>query len=600
MTSVGGPTSIPQPSPQNYGRKQSRQGKGSKIAHLSQNIKTPPPQGKTQHTAATLVKNPSPVEEKTSGLSETIILKKDVSDLSQKHKQYDREAEKFLAANNFKAAFEKRALAASLPIVDTEHPLYPLNTAMQSKSTFSVDWGPNTVDDPKATFGAHFHSLDSDALKGTSLNIKQRVIDGEKKDIIELQLTHHTRAALQKNIEAIQKNVDTFTDSLPLQMKNDGVKAIKVTTCGYNFPKRDPTTGNFSSKDGYEIKDSALEINFEGYGKVVIPTNKDYFTLYNDIKIELDSSLPDGEAAKRAQQMLSMLGCGPILSQQTEEDGLKVKIWVLFRTLYPGPAYKMERDPSLHNLTSDQLKDLIRQKVPEMKDHFETYLDNPKKMNLIDNLPEKKVWAVQDLANKMREKGAYGLMSGIGLKTQDFSVTAHTISCILKTGSLSSKERFKTGLIIKGASSDVDMKRGGGDQVFTRLINKETSQYEVNKFIISGAAQILFDLDSIHFGAYAYDKDLYGSKIGYDYPIRKNMIDFASTANRLNEVMIKNRIPPTYIRGVLVQSEENKKKLIEVFEEKGLVQDGKINGIAIADFIHVGNQFTPEMWKKAA
>lgn len=59
--------------------------------------------------------------------------------------------------------------------------------------------------------------------------------------------------------------------------------------------------------------------------------------------------------------------------------------------------------------------------------------------------------------------------------------------------------------------------------------------------------------------------------------------------------MVKERIPPEMIIGIVAKTPETKTALVSYLKEGGLVQNGAIFGRPIDNFIHVGNTITPNM-----
>jgi hypothetical protein len=82
-------------------------------------------------------------------------------------------------------------------------------------------------------------------------------------------------------------------------------------------------------------KGSATEIVFEGVGKVILGNNKESGCMYNWIQVEMEPNLPAGEGLHKLQQMLTTLGLGPVLGQQTSESDERMKIAQLVRAFYP-------------------------------------------------------------------------------------------------------------------------------------------------------------------------------------------------------------------------------------------------------------------------
>ncbi len=144
-------------------------------------------------------------------------------------------------------------------------------------------------------------------------------------------------------------------------------------------------------------------------------------------------------------------------------------------------------------------------------------------MEEVEIYPGKTVWAVTDLADKMRKNGALGLIHGIGKEDLEFKETAEILVKILKNGALSSQDRFQNGLFITGMSSEADLRSGGGDQVFTRLVTEETKGSMTNIYGM-GKIQILFDLDVVNRGGTPIRKISMAKRIPIQQPIERETI----------------------------------------------------------------------------
>ena len=62
--------------------------------------------------------------------------------------------------------------------------------------------------------------------------------------------------------------------------------------------------------------------------------------------------------------------------------------------------------------------------------------------------------------------------------------------------------------------------------------------------------------------------------------------------------MIKERVPPESIIGVLVPDETTKKIMVDHWQSLGLVQNGTILGKPVDKFIHVGKNLSNDLLSK--
>ncbi len=433
-----------------------------------------------------------------------------------------------------------------------------------------------------------------------------------------------------------------YTDIRSFIQSEKGKKILKEN----QGIKADPT--NFTSRYGFLPSGaSTVEVTFEGLGKAIISKNSYYESLKNDLQVEIDAQLPPGEGAKRVQQILSLLGCGPILGIQREEDAKKIQLMILFRTYFPFQANKLENSDEFPRLTFEELTKRVittvnkidpkaeierieqeRKNVEknisllraEQKQHIALTIEKYKALFVdeasvkkhlkthtkqVEVFPGKITWASTDIADQIRAAGGIGLMSGVTAVSVEGAVK--TLSHILKGGMLASKNRFEAGMIVPGASSEDDLRYGGGNQVFTRLINENNKHYNINQYPFANDIQILYDLSTVELGAYAYERDIYGSKVGDTYKKRNNLAVFATMADRTdNEVMIKDRIPPSHICGLAVNIKMKEQILAGLREEGLIVKDEKgvevINQVPVDQFIHFVDpdqaQFQSDWWNQ--
>src|SRR5262249_49238559 len=146
---------------------------------------------------------------------------------------------------------------------------------------------------------------------------------------------------------------------------------------------------------------------------------------------------------------------------------------------YPKKAYELENTQQFYETSIDDLKRLIVESEKGMEDIFKKYLVNKEAMQKIEIAPEVWVWSIPDLADRMKEKGAIGLMCG-------FTGNEETLVSILNEGSLCSQERFESGKgLAAGTSPGQDHIHGGAGVVFTRIITKKMIETKQKQYVES-------------------------------------------------------------------------------------------------------------------
>ena len=502
----------------------------------------------------------------------------------------------------FQSAFmiELKAVEA-FPLAPT-HPLHNMGEAILEGSAKQYD----------SKMGANFGSMDSSVVKGGHLHATQRKIDGVLINSFDFKISHYARDELTKYMNAIIYHPTVFISSLP----PDLASRVHINA-NYNvrqtYKRYDESNNQFTSFGEYGLPAGAKEIVFDGIGKIIIGHPD---CMYNWIQVEMNVpavSIP-GEEVRRLQQILAVTGLGPVLGKQPPESDERMKIAQLFRAFYPAQCTEMDTKKEFYQWPLEKLKQEIIKRELGMEAIFKKYLvDQPELVKKVEIQPGKEVWGILDLGQLMKKKGAWGLMTGIGNSGGWDSAKAAVVRALTQ-GAMSTEQRFQTGVFKTGCSPDSDLRGGGGDQVFTRLLNtKVNTNNGTRSFPFSGAAQILWNLDTVAQRVpYCFPSDCFGIRSKFDdidysfYKNRKSLEEFSEQArSTLNEVMVKNVIDPSHVKGILVFDQQKKDDLIEHLKKNNLAKerpDGKIlityaNREVLADeFIHVSTFFKQEFW----
>jgi hypothetical protein len=507
----------------------------------------------------------------------------------------ERVAQSYLTANNYTKAWQVRMLAAQA--IAPAPPLGDLAVELQSEH-------------PK--LGLRLQPVDTSLFKNHTLAVqKRKYADGQTQLHVNAKLSHHARVHIQSTLNAIESNSKTLLTALPKGF----CKNINVTTDRLQYQGRETKAGkkwegDFSkdvNNHGYYYYSAEVKvIEFEGVGKVKIG-NKDWVRGgYNHLSIELDPNISEAEAAAKLNIIFAALGLGPVSSTSRAEDVERIKVMQLFRAFYPKEAHAFEREAKSFEESVESLKNRIAIKVPAMQNKFKHYLvDHPELIYQQEVYSDQMVWAIEGLAQEVRNAGGYGLMAGVF--GADFTDATKRLTSMLRTGALSTQDRFQLGIIAAGASVDEDIRTGGAESVFTRLLtNGMPKSPNIGNYPLIGKLQILYDLDLVERVGFVYASDKYGTKEESDYQTRPNVVELAQRAAsnaygyRENEVCIRSRIPPQYIKGVLVKDNNEKTELIKALRAEGLITLNTsnhecINGVPIDQFIHIGD-FQPEYW----
>lgn len=484
------------------------------------------------------------------------------------HKLCKQTADALLAAGRHEEAFALLSSAArSIPIYKADaHPLFDLKSVFEN-----LQKGPL---DPQ--IGAHFSGLDTGTLKSGSFAVRERQINGKNIARFDFSINLLEREQFGKQLENILSNFDAFYASLPPGLCT-GVK-IREEDYVYYQVKNNIVNLNESRKIA---TNGAIKIEFEGLGTITIGKDPDCLTLYNAVTVELDQYQEPGIALEKLNQALTVLGLGPILQPQRQEDDERMKIGQLFKAYYPAKAYQLERTSAFYELPLDDLKAKMIQEEPEMEAIFRKYLvEHPELMKKEEIYPGEEIWTVGDLGDQLRALGALGFITQLGLGG---TLEPESLALIIQNGLLSSKERFQAGFLVEGASSLADIFKGAGDQCFSRLFMPMMRLPE------GGAAVMaLYDLELANRVGYGYNQDAYGSKKDNLYAKRPPIFELTKGTDLDNEYMSKKTNQPKRLQG-LVFSDKN----FRDYYIKRLIRSGAIQTIQGTQAIKVANQWIP-------
>lgn len=365
-----------------------------------------------------------------------------------------------------------------------------------------------------------------------------------------------------KNMVKSGKEAINYHERLPVKNKKwEG--HFSKSKGGYTYGKY-----GFMKYEGYDV------IEFEGVGKVKIGNSPDLRSEYNHLTIELNKNIKDKDAAAKLHIIFAAIGLGSVSSTSRKEDIDRVKIMQLFRAYYPKESYNLRENYLFSHGSIADLRVSLEISFHHMKDAFKNYFDS-NVMNQQEVFPGQKVWSVKGLADYLKNVyEAKGLMASI--YNLDFNEALSPLISMLKTGPMSTVDRFMLGISSGGASQDQDIGTGGADSIFSRLI---VNGMDKNPWAYSlqGPIFLLYDLDLIERVGYCYLGDTYGSKKKEHYANRPSIVELAEalkkqTHNVSNEICISHRIPPQYIRGVMVQNDHQKFKLIAALEKEEIVK----------------------------
>jgi hypothetical protein len=437
-------------------------------------------------------------------------------------------------------------------------------------------------------FGENVNGYGKGIIKGMNLQFRTTVIDGKNMKEIDFKVNHVFR-------DKIQIIVDGMKDFTPSEMKSfleltqSHAHGIKIEQVPFELcveTKR--TIGN------------AYQITFDGLGKVLIGASKDMPNMYDRVRFVVD---PD-KSAYDVHEMMSFLNLDDAFKTSSEDDIERLKIGQLYRIFYPKEATLLERRNEYFELPIEKLKDKIISDNPQMQSILEKMLPT---MTSEEILPGRLRYVVPEISKMIYAQGGRALISTITGTHHSPEEGYKRFASILKMGMLSSDVRYRNGMQVGGLSPSMDFYTGGADSIFTQFLTKQefAQKMDLDK-LYHGEIRILISLDVLNTGTYQYNFDGYGTREvnnlspSNTYLNRPNIFQFTQNETQYfhtgNEVMIKERLDPSYIIGVIVPSASMRDGLLNTLRSQGLVSSTNgvetIMNIPVNKFIRIADRLS--------
>jgi|GEM_PF-1181465 len=471
------------------------------------------------------------------------------------------------------------------------HPLEHLDARMKANRALLED-----ADGQQHDFGSHFYGYGKQKVKG--MNITFREEGGHT--TLEFKVNHAFRDRLQGIIDDLTNASEKDLSDL-LHMYGSHVEGISIQQ------------RRVAADDAWWMTpevDAAHEIYLKGLGKISIGASKDVVNLYDRVTVQVD----EGKNLYDFHEALSFLNLDDALKVSAQEDVDRMKMGHLFRMFATKEATLFERSDPFFDLPLNEFKQEILKRSPGMAGVFDQWLS---KMELRETLPGKMRWAVDGLSDEIQKNGAKGLTAAVmgdwwWGDNADESLYRRVAS-MLKMGMISHETRDRNDYGENGLGWGMDYYSGGADSVFTQIVTTNNESFD--EYMYQSPARFTFSPKALEMGTYQYHSDNFGNRnfdatddlfwFQDDYLKRNNILDF-TTVERLNffgdnEVMFKDRIPPEYFTGIVVQDEETRQGLLAYLREKEIIQKDAQGRETILsriaeDFIYVGNTIKDQMF----
>lgn len=429
--------------------------------------------------------------------------------------------------------------------------------------------------------GAHTFGYGKGLVKGMNLTRSDE-------NTLEFKVNHVHKDRLEGLVDELnsmnQEDINTLLNSLGSHVEGVHIERSAIPQNGNSFvPLGDQR-----------------HIHLEGLGTITLGASEGVLTLYDKVTVKMD----EGKTLYDFHEALSFLNLDDALRASAREDLNRMKMGQLFRTFDPRGALDFERSDPYFDFPLDDFKSAILEKNPEMGPIFDSYLD---KMEVREVFPGSGRYAMNGLSDDLQAHGAKGLtasLTGVGGDKESYD----RIGSILENGMLSSEARHNSGMHSNGLSWGVDYYTGGADTVFTQVVTDKNKNYDdFDYYNDLGGVRLTFSPKLFETGTYQYHDDNFGTRIvdtpfwwwADDYRNRPNVFEFLEEERRhfsaYNEVMVKERIPPEYITGVIVSNQKQKDFLLDSLRQRDIVQTDTsgqetILSKKVDDFIFVGNR----------
>jgi hypothetical protein len=471
------------------------------------------------------------------------------------------------------------------------HPLSSLRESIDTKEVVLIDGKGNEV-----RFGSHFHGNGGALVKGENLAFRTKIIDGKEVTELDFKVNHAFRSQIDEALQQLKAIKPEEMQDI-LNLTGSHAKGISIES-GSFLPGGDKQF--FGPGEAHKIK-------IDGLGSILIGSADNQPSLYDRVVIRIDAN----QTLYEFHEMLSLVNLDQALCLSTQEDIERLKMGHLFRTFFPREATPFERTEEFFSLPLDQLKAKMIEKSPDMQGVFDAYFHRMQAEHLFDGRVR---YRIVGLAEAARGEGARALTAAITGVHHDDELYERVASMI-RTGMLSTEIRDANDFGHHGLGGfGADYWSGGSDSVFTQLLTAKNCQDKMsfNKLNYQSKVRLLISLDALETGTYQYHSDSFGNR-NYNpgqpwwwgdesYHKRDGILEFIrkeqtehSIFHGGHEVMLKERIAPSFFKGLIVPDEKTKTSLVDYLRGCGLIQNDSILNIPIDRFVRIGTKVTEDL-----
>ncbi|PWU13689.1 MAG: hypothetical protein C5B45_05715 [Chlamydiae bacterium] len=457
-------------------------------------------------------------------------------------------------------------------------------------------------------FGSHFHGYGKGLVKGANLAFRTVTIDSKEFTECEFKVNHVFREKLQETINQFQKlKASEICDIL--QLSGSHAKSLSIEKYKEDFEGKD------SFKEIYRIAVSGL-------GQITIGASRDHSpNIFDRVVILLDAE----KTLFDLHELLSLMNLDTALISSSKDDLDRLKMGHLFRIFFPREATSFERSEDFFSLSTQELLDQMIEKAPQMKEIYNRYFDQIEEAEI---LPGRVRYKIKGLTNEIQKLGGRYLTAALtgSYSMQDMYQRA---ASMLSMGMLSQeiRDKYKVGEGGLGGSYDA----GAADSVFTQMLTKKDEipgGFDTSNLAYQSRVRVLISLDALETGTYQHFDDDLGVRLTDEnqsimslifngtYSNRSSISEFTTMIQQKrsdedpwtkwnsdkdwnsHEIMLKERIAPSYFEGFLVNDEETRDGLLNHLRTCNLVQKDSlhretIQGHLVKDFIRISS-FIPD------
>ncbi|VHO02615.1 hypothetical protein [Candidatus Rhabdochlamydia sp. T3358] len=440
-------------------------------------------------------------------------------------------------------------------------------------------------------FGSHFHGYGKGLVKGANLAFRTVVIDGKELTECEFKVNHVFREKLQETINQLQMlNSSEICDIL--QLTGSHAQSLYIE--------------EHKESNNYDPYKEIYQIIVSGLGEIHIGASRDYPNLFDRVVVLMDreKNLFD------LYELLSLADLDTAITSSLKEDLDRLKTGHLFRIFFPKEATTFERSEAFFTLPTRELLDKMIEKSPEMREIYNKYFHQIQETEI---LPGRIRYKIKGLSDEIQKSGGCHLTAAVtGAYTNQQSLYQRAAS-MLSMGMLSQEIKAKLQ-INKTGGPGWDYCSGGADSIYTQMLTIKdavSESFNTNHLDYQSKVRVLISLDALETGTYQHLKNSFGSRlVNHEsmlgqpegtYLNRPNILEFTKTIQQKrfdennwsgHEIMLKERIDPSYFKGFLVSDEETRNGLLNHLRTCNLVQKDSLNretiqGHLVQDFIRV-------------